>query len=215
MDLFIACNRDQQSQQPLGPGSVLLPGFALADEGALLAAVKAIEAESPFRNMVTPGGFEMSVAMTNCGHLGWVTDHTGYRYDTVDPMTCKSWPVMPDVFLELAASAALAAGFAAFSPDACLINRYETAARMSLHQDKNEIDFSQPIVSVSLGVPAIFQFGGFKRTDKTQRILLSHGDVLVWGGPDRMRYHGILPLKQNHHHLLGSQRINLTFRKAD
>ncbi|HEY8117876.1 MAG TPA: DNA oxidative demethylase AlkB [Methylophilaceae bacterium] len=211
MDLFIASNIGQQR---LGPGSVLLPGLALANERALLAAVKAIEAESPFRNMVTPGGFEMSVAMTNCGHLGWVTDRSGYRYDTVDPMTCKPWPVIPSVFLELAASAALAAGFAAFSPDACLINRYETGARMSLHQDKNEIDFSQSIVSVSLGVPAIFQFGGFKRTDKTQRILLSHGDVLVWGGPDRMRYHGILPLKQNHHPLLDSQRLNLTFRKA-
>ena len=214
MDLFIASGIGKQSQQKLGPGSVLLPGFALADERALLTAIKAIEAESPFRNMITPGGFEMSVAMTNCGHLGWVTDHTGYRYDVVDPMTSRPWPVMPKIFLELATSAALAAGFADFSPDACLINRYETGARMGLHQDKNEIDFSQPIVSVSLGVPAIFQFGGFKRADKTQRILLSHGDVLVWGGPDRMRYHGILPLKQNHHPLLGSQRLNLTFRKA-
>jgi DNA oxidative demethylase len=214
MDLFGNLTNPELLREKLGPGSVILRGFTLADEAALLEAVESVLAKAPFRHMVTPGGFEMSVAMSNCGSFGWVTDRTGYCYDTLDPLTGQPWPTMPDVFTKLAANAAVQAGFDDFSPDACLINRYESGARMSLHQDKNERDFSQPIVSVSLGVSAMFLFGGFKRADKPARIPLSHGDVVVWGGTDRMRYHGILPVREACHHLLGSHRINLTFRKA-
>lgn len=156
----------------------------------------------------------MSVAMTNCGALGWVTDRTGYRYDGIDPESGKRWPPMPTAFLKLATSAAATAGFPNFLPDACLINRYEPGAKLSLHQDKNERDFNAPIVSVSLGIPAIFLFGGMERSDKTRRVQVTHGDVVVWGGPARLRYHGVLPLKDSHHPLLGQFRVNITFRKA-
>lgn len=212
MDLF--GNPALAQREPLGAGSAVLRGFALTYDTSLLTALKEIELQAPFRRMLTPGGFKMSVAMSNCGHFGWLTDRTGYRYDAIDPDSGKPWPAMPQVFLKLAAEAALAAGFGGFIPDACLINRYEAGARMSLHQDKDEQDFSQPIVSVSLGLPAIFQFGGCKRTDKPIRLLLEHGDVVVWGGADRLRFHGVLPIKPGHHSQLGSQRINLTFRKA-
>jgi alkylated DNA repair protein (DNA oxidative demethylase) len=164
--------------------------------------------------MLTPGGFRMSVAMTNCGALGWVTDRSGYRYDSVDPDSGRNWPAMPDSFLQLAQDAAAHAGFDGFVPDACLINRYEPGARLSLHQDKNERDFTEPIVSVSLGIPAVFEFGGLNRADKTSRVPLMHGDVVVWGGPARLRYHGVSPLKDGDHPALGRHRINLTFRKA-
>src|SRR3989441_52300 len=169
---------------------------------------------APFRHMVTPGGYRMSVAMTNCGAAGWVTDRTGYRYDSHDPQTGRPWPAMPDVFADLAAQAAARAGFDGFAPDACLINRYEPGARLSLHQDKNERDFSAPIVSVSLGLPAVFLLGGLRRADTPGRVPLVHGDVVVWGGPARLRYHGVLPLEAGHHLLMGGHRINLTFRRA-
>ena len=164
--------------------------------------------------METPGGFRMSVAMSNCGTLGWVADQTGYRYQAVDPESALPWPAMPALFQQLAADAAAQAGFANFAPDACLINRYEVGARMSLHQDKDERDLTQPIVSVSLGLPAVFQFGGLKRTDPVSRVTLTHGDVVVWGGVDRLRYHGVLAIKAGEHPLLGACRLNLTFRKA-
>lgn len=181
---------------------------------ALLDAVTAIASVSPFRNMVTPGGFVMSVAMTNCGALGWTSDRRGYRYTGIDPVTEHPWPLMPACFTALATAAAAAAGYERFIPDACLINRYVPGTRLTLHQDKNEVDFSQPIVSVSLGVPAVFLFGGIKRSDKTLRVPLLNGDIVVWGGPDRLRYHGVLTLKESHHPQLGNHRINLTFRKA-
>src|SRR5262249_19389773 len=164
--------------------------------------------------MFTPGGYQMSVAMTNCGERGWVTDRTGYRYDPIDPQSQQPWPAIPPVFRELAMRAAEEGGFAAFAPDACLINRYEPGARMSLHQDKDEQDFSAPIVSVSLGLPAIFLFGGMTRSDRPRRFGLVHGDVVVWGGPTRLAYHGVAPLADGEHALLGRQRVNLTFRKA-
>jgi alkylated DNA repair protein (DNA oxidative demethylase) len=170
--------------------------------------------QAPFRRMLTPGGHQMSVAMTNCGSVGWVTDRTGYRYDANDSETGKPWPAMPRSFRELAAHAADHAGFGGFSPDACLINRYQPGARMSLHQDKDEEDFAAPIVSVSLGLPAIFLFGGLKRSDKPRRFRLQHGDIAVWGGPARLVFHGVAPLADGEHALLGRQRINLTFRKA-
>jgi alkylated DNA repair protein (DNA oxidative demethylase) len=200
--------------QQLAPGAVLLRGFAIAEAAALLDALQEIVEQAPFRHMLTPGGFRMSVAMTNCGALGWVTDRTGYRYDAIDPDSRRAWPEMPDAFLRLAGDAAAQAGFARFSPDACLINRYEPGARLSLHQDKDERDFGQPIVSVSLGVPAVFLFGGLKRSETPARWPLFHGDVVVWGGPARLRYHGIMALKAGHHPFAGGCRINLTLRKA-
>jgi alkylated DNA repair protein (DNA oxidative demethylase) len=199
---------------PLGPGAVLLPSFATPDEVALLADLQEVIARAPLRHMITPGGYRMSVAMTNCGALGWVTDRTGYRYDAIDPQSGEPWPRMPASFLRLAAHAATQAGFDRFVPDACLVNRYHPGARLSLHQDRNERDFRAPIVSVSLGIPAVFLFGGAKRADKPARVPLEHGDVVVWGGAARLRYHGVLPLKPAQHPLLGEQRINLTFRKA-
>jgi alkylated DNA repair protein (DNA oxidative demethylase) len=213
-DLFDLESEVGCRQEQLGPGAVVLRGFAGADEAALLAALQDVIAQAPLRHMVTPGGFRMSVAMTNCGALGWVTDPTGYRYDAVDPESGRNWPRMPGSFLRLAQGAAAQAGFDGFVPDACLINRYEPGARLTLHQDRNERDFGAPIVSVSLGIPAVFVFGGAKRADRTTRVPLAHGDVVVWGGPARLRYHGVLPLKAGHHPSLGAQRINLTFRKV-
>jgi len=207
-------DEEEICNQTLGPDTAVLPGFALPAESTLLTDLEAIVVEAPFRHMVTPGGHEMSVAMSNCGHLGWVSDRKGYRYDQVDPLTQRPWPPMPDSFCDLAMRAAASAGFAEFRPDACLINRYVPGAKLSLHQDKNEKDFSNPIVSVSLGLPATFLFGGMDRSDKTNRILVQHGDVVVWGATARLRYHGVLPLKPGYHPLFGEIRVNLTFRKA-
>lgn len=201
-------------RERLGPCVFVLRGFALPHVESLLPAIAEIEAISPFRHMVTPGGFTMSVALTNCGAWGWTTDRRGYRYSDRDPDNGQPWPGMPRVFEQLAREAAAAAGFPDFAPDACLVNRYLPGARLSLHQDKNERDFSAPIVSVSLGMTATFLFGGQERNDKPARVGLYHGDVAVWGGEDRLRYHGIMPLKDQPHPLLGSQRINFTFRKA-
>ena len=198
----------------MAEGAVLLRGFARPVEAGLLAALRDIEADAPFRRMFTPGGHQMSVAMTNCGEAGWVTDRRGYHYDGIDPESGKAWPAMPAVFRDLAENAAREAGFAGFAPDACLINRYEPGAKMSLHQDRDEKDFAAPIVSVSLGLPAIFLFGGAKRSDKPQRYRLEHGDVVVWGGPSRLFFHGVAPLADGEHAVLGRQRINLTFRRA-
>jgi alkylated DNA repair protein (DNA oxidative demethylase) len=198
----------------IGPGVTFLPGFALGNEAALLRDLKFVAESAPFRHMVTRGGFRMSVAMTNCGPVGWVSDRKGYRYDPIDPVSGHPWPPLPSSFLELAEGAADQSAFPRFAPDACLINRYAPGAKMSLHQDRDEKDFGQPIVSVSLGIPAVFQFGGLKRSDRPQHIPLQHGDVIVWGGPARLRYHGILPLKEGRHPTLGSYRFNLTFRRA-
>jgi DNA oxidative demethylase len=212
--LFAGMDDGAPTEVQLGPGAVLLRGFAGSEEAALLAALRQVVAQAPFRHMVTPGGHQMSVAMTNCGSFGWITDRRGYRYESHDPETGLRWPAMPEVFLQLAGTAAARGGFDGFVPDACLINRYDPGAKMSLHQDRNERDFDYPIVSVSLGLPATFQFGGFERKETPRRIALGHGDVVVWGGPARLRYHGILPLKDGEHPLVGRHRINLTFRKA-
>ena len=213
-DLFDGALEAGPAEERIADGAVLLRGFARAFERDLLPALHAVIEQAPFRHMHTPGGHQMSVAMTNCGAVGWVTDRSGYRYDARDPQTGQAWPAMPDVFLALAEQAAVRAGFAGFAPDACLINRYEPGARMSLHQDRDECDFAAPIVSVSLGLPAIFLFGGAKRSDKPQRHRLQHGDVVVWGGPSRLYFHGVAPLADGEHATLGRQRINLTFRKA-
>jgi alkylated DNA repair protein (DNA oxidative demethylase) len=202
------------AQEQLANGAWLLRAFALANVSSLLAEITNIAAAAPFRHLETPGGFRMSVAMTNCGALGWVSDRRGYRYTTHDPRGGQPWPSMPVIFSALADSAARAAGFECFEPDACLINRYVPGARLTLHQDKDEAELSAPIASVSLGLPAVFLFGGNTRKDKQRRVPVQHGDVVVWGGPARLFHHGVLPLKEGEHPELGQQRINLTFRRA-
>lgn len=213
-DLFDSVAEAQPSREEIADGAVLLRGFVKPIESELIEAVRAIVAQSPFRRMTTPGGHLMSVAMTNCGERGWITDHTGYRYDPIDPRTGAPWPAMPPVLRDLALRAAEQGGFAGYAPDACLVNRYEPGTRLSLHQDKDELDYSAPIVSVSLGLPATFLFGGLARSDKPRRFRLVHGDVVVWGGPSRLAYHGVAPLADGEHALLGRKRINLTFRKV-
>jgi alkylated DNA repair protein (DNA oxidative demethylase) len=200
--------------ESIGEKAIVLRGFARDQQVALLTTVEEITAVSPFRNMITPGGFRMSVAMTNCGRAGWVTDRRGYRYDLIDPLTGHAWPPMPVLFRGLGARAAQAAGFAGFEADACLINRYKPGTRLSLHRDENEQDLTAPIVSVSLGLPAVFLFGGNSRSDRPRRVRLDSGDVVVWGGPDRLVYHGIAPLAEGDDPATGRCRINLTLRKA-
>ena len=214
LDLFNDEDTAQHGREQIGPQSFVLRGFALPYTDALLQGVDAVAAQSPFRHMHTPGGYTMSVALTNCGTLGWTSDAHGYRYTRIDPLSGQPWPDLPDAFLRLAQAAAADAGFAGFIPDACLVNRYEPGSRLSLHQDKNERDYDAPIVSVSLGMPALFLFGGHARTDKAARVPLLHGDVVVWGGVDRLRYHGVMPMKDAPHPRLGSQRVNFTLRKA-
>ncbi|MBJ6611338.1 MAG: DNA oxidative demethylase AlkB [Candidatus Thiothrix moscowensis] len=200
--------------EPLSPGALVLRQYAAAHTDSLLAGIHAIAAQAPSRHMQTPGGHTMSVAMTNCGKAGWITDRKGYRYSTIDPLSGQAWPAMPADFRSLAQAAALAAGFPAFQPDACLINRYPVGAKMALHQDRDECDLTAPIVSVSLGLPATFLWGGLQRNDKVVKVPLLHGDVVVWGGEARLVFHGIAPLKSGQHPLLGEERLNLTFRQA-
>jgi DNA oxidative demethylase len=213
-DLFAAPAEVHSGPEVLAPGAVLLRGWAAQRTRALLAAIERVSARAAFRNMTTPGGYRMSVAMTNCGTAGWVSDASGYRYARVDPVTGRRWPPMPAIFAQLAAAAAERAGFSGYVPDACLINRYEPGARLSLHQDRNERDLRAPIVSVSLGLPAVFLWGGPRRAQRPQRVPVAHGDVVVWGGPARLFYHGVMALKDGEHASLGRCRVNLTFRRA-
>jgi alkylated DNA repair protein (DNA oxidative demethylase) len=194
--------------------AVLLPGAALEDAAALLAALQPVIAAAPWRHMLTPGGARMSVAMSNCGQVGWISDRRGYRYDAIDPATGRPWPPMPALLSDLAQRSAALAGFEGFKADACLINRYAPGTRLSLHQDRNEHDLLAPVVSVSLGLPARFLFGGLRRTDAVRRLALVHGDVVVWGGRQRLAFHGVAALADGEHALTGRYRINLTFRKA-
>jgi alkylated DNA repair protein (DNA oxidative demethylase) len=206
---------DTTRAEPLAPGAVVLRGYARAHDAALLDDVAAVVAAAPLRHMIVPGGHRMSVAMTNCGPLGWVSEERGYRYDAIDPLRGEPWPAMPASFRQLAQRAARRAGFDGYDPDACLVNRYEPGAKLSLHQDKDERDYGAPIVSVSLGLPATFLFGGQRRSDPARRVPLEHGDVVVWGGPARLVYHGVLALKDGlPHERLGRARVNLTFRRA-
>ncbi len=202
------------SREQLEEGAVLLRGFAAAEAPLLVEEVARIAQGAAFRHLVTPGGYTMSVAMTNCGRVGWVSDQTGYRYDPKDPQTGSPWPAMPAAFLNIAAHAAAEAGFAHYEPDACLINRYMAGAKLSLHQDRDEKDAWAPIVSVSLGLPAVFLWGGKRRSDPVRRLRLESGDIAVWGGPARFVYHGVAPLREGRHPLTGTARINLTFRKV-
>jgi DNA oxidative demethylase len=214
LDSFESAPVAGPQEESLGPGATLLRGFALSESAQVLEAIGQVARQAPFRHMITPGGFRMSVAMTNCGAVGWVTDRSGYRYDPIDPTTHERWPAMPPVFLALAVRAAARGGFADFQPDACLINRYEPGTRLSLHQDRDERDLRAPVVSVSLGLQAVFLFGGPRREDPTRAIPLAHGDVVVWGGVSRLWFHGVRPLKDGEHPVMGHQRINLTFRQA-
>ena len=200
--------------ESLEEGAFLLRQFVTEDAPALIREADRVSHSAPFRHLITPGGYGMSVAMTNCGRVGWVSDRRGYRYDPVDPQSGIPWPVMPPAFLDLAARAASAAGFPNYDPDACLINRYVAGAKLSLHQDRDEEDAWSPIVSVSLGLPAVFLWGGKRRKDAVRRIPLESGDVVVWGGPARFIYHGVAPLREGEHSLTGTVRINLTFRKV-
>ncbi|MCO7626888.1 DNA oxidative demethylase AlkB [Pseudomonas putida] len=215
LDLFADDALEQQPRdEQIGEQSWVLRGFALPVIDELLPALDGILAAAPLRHMMTPGGFSMSVGTSSCGALGWITDRSGYRYSAVDPLSGKPWPDMPEVLSELAQTAAQRAGFADFHADSCLINQYVPGAKMSLHQDKDENAYAAPIVSLSLGLPAMFLFGGFLRSDKSQRIPLLHGDMVVWGGVDRLRFHGVLPIKPGQHPRLGERRINLTLRVA-
>ncbi len=218
LDLFSRSGSEHPRQartEPLAEGATILRAFISPETArVLITQLQVIRASAPFRNMVTPGGFRMSVAMTNCGQVGWVTDRSGYRYASRDPTTDRPWPAMPDAFRELAATAASTAGFQHYVPDSCLINRYDPGTRLSLHQDRNERDFRAPIVSVSLGLPATFLFGGLERNQRSRRVLLESGDVVVWGGPARLAFHGVAPLAEGDHPLTGPHRINLTFRQA-
>lgn len=214
-DLFTAAGLTAKPErEAIAPGAVLLHGFALPFVGGIVGALGEITAAAPFRHMTTPWGAAMSVAMTNCGEAGWLSDRSGYRYDRINPETGHPWPAMPGCFRALANGAADQAGYLHFEPDACLINRYVPGTRLTLHQDRDERDFAQPIVSVSLGLPAIFQFGGPQRRDRVRRVPVQHGDVVVWGGVSRLAHHGVAELKDGEHALFGKLRINLTFRRA-
>lgn len=213
-DLLTGLPHGGPGAEALAEGALILRRFAEPAAAKLIETIAGLIAAAPFRHMITPGGHTMSIAMTNCGRLGWVTDRTGYRYDTIDPATRRPWPSLPAIFRDVATRAAAAAGFLDFEPDACLINRYEPGARLSMHQDRNERDFGAPIVSVSLGLPAVFLFGGGRRQDRPRRVRLESGDVVVWGGPARLAFHGVAPLADGEHPLTGRHRINLTFRKA-
>jgi DNA oxidative demethylase len=212
-DLFTGAEAGGAAE-PLAEGAVVLRGFARPEAKALVAAIDEIRAISPFRHMATPGGFRMSVAMTSCGDAGWITDRSGYRYSPEDPATGRPWPAMPPLLRSLAVRSAAAGGFSGFAPDSCLINRYEPGTKLSLHRDEDERDLTAPVVSVSLGLPATFLWGGLSRKDSVRRIRLDSGDVVVWGGTARLVYHGIAPLAEGAHPLTGGSRINLTFRKA-
>jgi alkylated DNA repair protein (DNA oxidative demethylase) len=203
-----------KSAEALTAGAVVLRGFARGQVGSLFTDLARITAAAPFRHMITPGGFRMSVAMTNCGRVGWITDRGGYRYVPLDPLTGQPWPAMPPLVRELGVSAAAAGGYADFDPDACLVNRYDPGARMSLHQDRDERDLSAPVVSISLGLPATFLFGGERRNVRPRRVLLESGDAVVWGGPARLAFHGVAPLAEGSDPVTGGCRLNLTLRKA-
>ncbi|MBO0711842.1 MAG: DNA oxidative demethylase AlkB [Acetobacteraceae bacterium] len=201
------------SREVLDEGALLLRGYAAASAAALIGTVDAIARLAPFRRMQTPRG-QMSVAMTACGELGWVSEKGGYRYSADDPLTGRAWPAMPALFATLAAKAAADAGFGSFVPDSTLINEYVPGTKLSLHQDKEERDPVHPVVSVSLGLPGVFAWGGLTRRSPVRRYELLNGDVVVFGGPSRLVYHGVERVADGVHPLTGRRRINLTFRRA-
>ncbi|TLU74336.1 DNA oxidative demethylase AlkB [Lichenicoccus roseus] len=213
-DLFAGLGPPLPAREQLGDGAWLLHGHVLQHEAALFAAALAVAAQSPFRRMATRGGGMLSVAMTNCGKVGWISDARGYRYDRIDPLTGHPWPELPSLFGSVAREAAMAAGYDALAPDACLVNRYEPRTKLSLHQDRDELDLAAPIVSVSLGLAATFLFGGLQRNAPTRKVRVESGDVVVWGGASRLAFHAVAPLAAGEHRLAGACRINLTFRRV-
>lgn len=198
----------------IGPGAVLMRGLGRADDVPLLQALESIIAQAPLRHPQTPGGYTMSIQSTRCGSVGWLSEPGGYRYATINPCTGQPWPPIPPCLMDFAIDAAAQAGYPGFVPDSCLINQYLPGNKLGLHQDRDERDLRAPVVSLSLGLPAVFLFGGLQRTGKTQRYRLAHGDVVVWGGPSRLAFHGVLPLAPGDHALLGQRRLNVTFRRV-
>jgi DNA oxidative demethylase len=198
----------------LAPGAVLMRAFGRADDVDILQAVESVIAQAPLRHLQTPGGYTMSIQTTRCGSMGWVSEPGGYRYAPSNPSTRAPWPAMPQCLLDFAVRAATEAGYPDFVPDSCMINQYLPGNKLGLHQDRDERDLRAPVVSLSLGLPAIFLFGGLQRTGKTQRYRLAHGDVVVWGGPSRLAFHGVLPVADGDHALVGRRRVNVTFRKV-
>ncbi len=216
-DLFQTANNGESWQENIRDDVVVLRQYANKQAAEILKEVELITAVAPFRKMKTPSGLSMSAELTSCGKYGWISDQQGYRYSKSDPLNNNAWPKLPELFFKFGREAAKKAGFSDFKPDVCMINRYAPASKMSLHQDRNERDFSEkaPIVSLSLGVPANFYFGGLERSDPTIKIPLIHGDVVVWGGKSRLCFHGVGVIKDDYHPMLGNFRINLTFRKVD
>jgi DNA oxidative demethylase len=201
-------------QTALAPGALLMRGFGRGGDVDILQAVESVIAQAPLRHLQTPGGYTMSIQTTRCGSMGWVSEPGGYRYAASNPGTQQPWPAMPPCLLDFAVRAATEAGYPDFVPDSCMINQYLPGTKLGLHQDRDERDLRAPVVSLSLGLPAIFLFGGLQRAGKTQRYRLAHGDVVVWGGPSRLAFHGVLPVAEGDHALLGRRRVNVTFRKV-
>ncbi len=198
----------------ISPDAVLFKAALKPVASSLLEEIRTISGANPFRQRKTPGGQLMSAAMTNCGAWGWVTDADGYRYSDIEPETGRTWLPIPAVWIQWVNLFCQRAGLGTFNPDACLINRYAPGAGMGLHQDKDEKDLAIPIVSFSLGAPVLFRWGGLNRQEPVSEFLLEHGDVLVWGGADRMRFHGVKKLRRYQHPLTGHYRYNLTFRQS-
>jgi alkylated DNA repair protein (DNA oxidative demethylase) len=209
MNLFTELETEPTYEE-IAPGAALMRGLALADDRELFEAVERVIFSAPLRQMMTAGGQRMSIMGTDCGAVRWIAD----KYVGHDPLRPRRWPPMPPILNAFAIRCATRAGFPDFRPDACHVNRYQAGNRLGLHQDRNECDLTQPIVSVSFGLECVFLFGGLERGDPARHILLEHGDVIVWGGPSRMRFHGVQPLKPGSHPLTGPYRINLTFRKV-
>ena len=199
----------EPTHEELYPGAVLMRGLALPQDREFFAAMESIIAAAPLHHAVTPGGLPMGVMVTDCGDSRAFAN----RWDAANTPGKQPWPRMPRVLYDFAIRCANRSGFPLFRPDACHINRYHAGIKLGLHQDRHEIDLNQPIVSISLGLECIFLLGGLQRTDKARHILLEHGDVIVWGGPSRMRFHGVQPLKPGSHPLTGPYRYNLTFRR--
>jgi len=199
----------EPTHEEIFPGAVLMRSLALPQDNEFFTAAEAIIAARPLHHTTTPSGLPMGVMVTDCGDSRAFAN----RWDTANPERMRLWPPMPPLLRDFAIRCAVRSGFPQFRPDACHINRYQAGTKLGLHQDRHECDWTQPIVSLSFGLECIFLLGGLQRTDKPRRILLEHGDVIVWGGPSRMRFHGVQPLKPGHHPLTGPYRYNLTFRK--
>jgi len=200
----------EPTHEEIFPGATLMRGLAQAQDGEFLEAMQGVLSAAPLHHATTPTGLPMGVMVSDCG----TPEAFRRRWDPANPAVRQMWPPMPRALLDFSLRCAVRAGFPLFRPDTCHVNRYQAGTKLGLHQDRHECDMSQPIVSVSFGLECVFLLGGLERTDSPKRILLEHGDVIVWGGPSRMRFHGVQPLKPGHHPLTGPYRYNLTFRKV-